>query len=311
MKTRVADRTAKRLAGCARLALFALALLLLVAIGLSLWVTRRQALAMVYPSRNPAGRQPEAVGIQNYRVVEFQAADGLSLRGWYVPTQNGATIILVHGHGGNRGNQLSDGGLLVEQGYGILLYDARNCGESDGNISTFGYLEANDVRGALDFVLAQEGIDPQRIGILGHSMGGAATLLAAPRLPEVRAFVVESTYTSVEDNARENLESLVGLPSFPFAPLVLFWGKWETGVNPDQIRPIDAIAAISPRPVLIVHGDQDGTMLVKNAYKLYQAALQPKELLILPQVGHCCLPEKGGKEYRQKIIEFFGKYLLR
>jgi fermentation-respiration switch protein FrsA (DUF1100 family) len=293
-----------------RIGLIALAIIVLAIVGGVLWLTRERALALVHPTRGAITRLPESVGITGYQTITFTDSDGLTLKGWWVPPVNGATIIFVHGHGGNRQGLLDDAGILVRAGYGALLFDLRGNGESEGDLTTFGLLEADDVRAAFDFVTLQLGVDPNRVGLLGQSMGGATVLLAAAQLPQVKAVAALSAYTSMEDNIKNGVERLAGLPAFPFAPLVIFWGEQEAGMKIGQVRPVDAIAQISPRAVLLVHGDQDSLIPVENAYALYEAASEPKELYIVPGAGHQSFLPIAGQPYADKLTSFFDQYLL-
>lgn len=296
--------------GWARLAVFGLAAFLVTGFVAANWLARERARTLIYPGRNPPHITPFKVEIVDYQDVTFTTPDGLRLYGWYIATRNGGAIILVHGHGGNRTQLLTDAALLANRGFGVLLYDTRNCGESEGEMNTFGLTEVNDVRGALDFVRAQSGVDPARVGLMGHSLGGAITIMAAAQFPEIRATVTESTFTSLEENIYSGVKNLLGLPPFPFAPLVVFWGERESALDIGLVRPVDQISAIGPRPVLIAHGKQDEIIPIENAYRLYEAAREPKELYVLPEAGHCCLPQVGGEEYTHRVVGFFERYLL-
>jgi fermentation-respiration switch protein FrsA (DUF1100 family) len=265
---------------------------------------------LVHPDRSPPRRTPDDVGIAQWREVDFQSQDGLSLSAWVVPARNGATVILVHGMGGNRAQLLDEAAMLVEDGYGVLLLDLRNCGSSEGDLTTMGYLEILDVGGALAFLSAQAESDPQRVGLLGQSMGGATAILAAARYPEIKAVIAESTFTSVEDNISDSFQALTGLPPFPFAPLVVWFGEREAGVDISQVSPLDGIEAISPRAVLIVHGELDELISVENAHRLYAAAGEPKELYVIPNAGHTGLLQTQPEEYQKRIVRFFDRYLL-
>jgi predicted alpha/beta hydrolase len=87
-----------------------------------------------------------------YEPVSFAASDGLRLSGWYRPSQNGAAVVLVHGGGGDRTGAESHAELLARHGYGVLLYDARGRGESEGSPNAFGWGWDEDVAGALAFL---------------------------------------------------------------------------------------------------------------------------------------------------------------
>ncbi len=291
--------------------LFGLTVLLVTFAALSIRLAHQRAMWLVHPGRSTPHRTPDDVGIAQWREVDFQSQDGLTLSAWLVPARNGATVILVHGLGGNRAQLLDDAAMLVEDGYGALLIDLRNSGSSEGNLTTMGYLEVLDVGGALAFVLAQPENDPQRVGLLGHSMGGATAILAAARYPEIVAVIAESTFTSVEDNISDSFKALTGLPPFPFAPLVVWFGEREAGVDISQVSPLDEIEAISPRAVLIVHGELDALIPVKDARHLYAAAGEPKELYVIPNASHNGLPQAQPEEYRKRIVGFFNQYLLQ
>ena len=292
-----------------RLALFALLVILGLAITGSLWLSHDRAMTLVHPRRILISRLPESAGIRAYQDVQFQASDGLTLRGWYMPTQNGAIVILLHGHGGNRTQFLPEAALLAGHGYGVLLYDARGSGESDGELSTYGLLEVNDLRGAVRFALDLPGVDSGRLGVAGFSMGGATVLMGAAQIPEISAVVAQSTFTSLEDNLSHGVERMTGLPPFPFAPMIVFFAQREAGMDIRQVRPEEAAAAISPRPLLIMHSALDDLAAVENAYQLYAAAREPKDLVIVEGAGHCCLMQRGGEAYKQKLLEFFEQLL--
>jgi fermentation-respiration switch protein FrsA (DUF1100 family) len=242
------------------LALFGLSLLLLSTATMGVWLAHQRGYGLVHPKRILPKRTPADVGITQWYDVSFQSEDGLALYGWYVPAQNGATIILVHGLGGHRAQLLE--------------------------------------------------VDPGRIGLLGHSMGGATAIRAAARYPQVRALVAESTFTSIEDNVSESITALTGLPPFPFAPLVVWFGEREAGIDIGQVSPVDAIGTISPRPVLIVHGELDPVISADNAPRLYAAAGEPKELYLIPNAEHGGLPQVQPEEYRRRVVGFFDRYLL-
>ena len=106
-----------------------------------------------------------------YQSIDLITEDGIRLSAWYTPPRNGAVILLAHGYGDNRPEWVHE--LLAKKGYGVLAWDARAHGESDGEISTIGYLEVLDVKAALKYVLAQ--LDVKHVGAWGGSMGGAGS----------------------------------------------------------------------------------------------------------------------------------------
>lgn len=247
-----------------------------------------QANALTHPARHPVSRTPDAVGFATWEEISFVSEDGLTLRGWFIPPApqaDGATIIYVHGLADNRARflplaaRLSEGG-----GYGALLFDLRNHGESDGALTTLGYLEALDVQAAIDYALSREEV--AQVGLIGHSLGSAAVIRAGAASPEARFVVAMSSFTSVEDNVAHGVTALTGLPSFPFGPLIVWFGEQQVGVSIAALRPVDDIAQIAPRPVMLVHGDDDRLIPARNSEQLYAAAGEPRTILIIPGGGH-------------------------
>ncbi len=307
MKARKGARYWFNLIGVAVLALA------IVISSLGVWLAHGRAMNLIHPSRSYPQGTPATVGIENWEDVSFLSPDGLRITAWFVPPKpaaKGATIIYVHGMGGNRGQLLHDAALLYESGFGALLIDFRNNGNSEGEMTTLGLYEPLDVHGAVDYLLTRPEVDPNRIGILGHSMGGATTIIAAAQISEIAAVVAQSAYTSLEDNISQSFQALTGLPPFPFAPLVIWFSEHEADAPLKSVSPISVIAEIAPRPLLLVHGELDALISVENAHNLYAAAQEPKSLYILPNAEHGNFPQIGAEEYRQRITGFFTEHLI-
>ena len=128
-----------------------------------------------------------ALGLPHARVT-FPADDGVRLSGWYVPSRNGAAVVLVHGGGGDRQGTILHARMLAKAGYGVLLYDARGRGESAGHENAAGWQWDRDVRGAVSF-LTSRGID--HIGLLGLSTGAEAVVTEAASDQRVEAVVAD------------------------------------------------------------------------------------------------------------------------
>ncbi len=285
---------------------FSLAAIALAAVGLVMGVSWRQADAFLHPRRQLPAETPADRGLA-YRDVAFSASDGLTLRGWYLPTQNGAAIIVGHGYGAYR--RLDQAELLARHGYGVLTFDWRAHGESDGDLCSLGYYEVRDVEGALAWLQQQPDVDPQRIGLLGESMGAVAAIRAAAQMPEIRAVIVVSPYPTIEEGIK-NVWRGTGLPEFPFVPLQVLFGRWQTGLDLDDLRPLDDVAAISPRPILILAGGQDPITGPDAGPRYYAAAGEPKELWFEPDLGHLDFLQVYPAEYERRVVGFFDTALL-
>ena len=286
---------------------YTLALVFFIILATVLALAVASALPVLHPRRSQSKCTPADFGIAQWDDVRFSAVDRVELSGWFIPPDpqsDGATLILVHGLGGNRGDMLEHAQMLVSKGYGVLLFDLRNHGASAGTLTTLGYSEAEDVCGAFAYLLTRQEVNPQRIGLVGYSMGAAAVLRAAARIAQVRAAIAESAYTSLEDNIAQGVTAKTGLPPFPFAPVMIWLGERMTGLRIHQIRPIDDVAQMAPRPLLFVHGAQDSTVDAKNSVELYQAASGPKGLYLIDKAGHTGLASADPAEFERRITGF-------
>ena len=290
--------------------MFAVGILALVLTGGVIWLTYTQVQTLIHPPRLIVAQTPDDVGITDWQDVTFESTDGLTLQGWFIPPdERGITLILVHGLAANRGAMLDHAALLHEQGYGLLLFDLRNHGASDGDSTTLGYVESGDVVKAFEVARTLPGVDPERIGLLGESMGGAAVILAAKHLPEAKAFVVESTFTTLEDNVADSIRNDFHLPAYPLTLLHLAFTSQAGGFPARELRPIDAVGAISPRPLLILHGDNDPLFPPFNPERLYAAAGDPKRLVIMPMNGHGGLIRHAPEAYAATLLPFLDEHL--
>ena len=290
-----------------------LILLVILAAGL-LAVSRSKALGLVHPVRTEPARTPDDAGIASWESVEFETPDGLRLSGWYIPpdpASGGAALIYVHGLGNNRDHLLAEAGILHRHGYGGLLFDLRNHGASEGELTTFGIDEVKDVRGAFDYLAGRPEVDPDRIGILGHSMGAAISLMAAADIPTIKVVVSESAYANLQDNIDYSVEALTGLPAFPFADLIVFFAQNEAGFKVGDVSPIDGLDRIVPRPILFIQGRLDEKVHVDNAQWLFAAAGEPKEIYLIDDAMHRInLVEADPEAFERVLVAFLDRYLL-
>lgn len=236
----------------------------------------------------------------DYRPVDLVTADGVRLSAWYTPPQNGAVILLAHGYGNKRPEWVY--ALLARKKYGVLAWDARAHGESDGDISTIGYLEVLDVQAALEYARAQPGVE--HIGAWGGSMGGATLIRAAARFPQIEALFIDSSFTSLEDE----FNYLVPYPVIN--PLAKFVASARTGLRLDGVSPLNDISRISPRPVYIVQGTQDTVAPPDSGEKLFDAAGEPRYLWEQKNVPHLSGYLDNPRRYQKRLIEFFDEWLL-
>ena len=193
---------------------------------------------------------------------------------------------------------------IARHGYGILLYDSRASGESEGDVSTWGDREQRDVFAALDFATGRPEVDPARIAVLGFSIGGSTASLAAAKDQRARAVILYATWTSLEDEIHTNQSRLGAVSWWP----VLFMFR-RAGVAAENVRPIDHIREIAPRPLLMIAGGADEDTPVPVMQKMFDAAGEPKQLLIVPRAWHGGVFEVGPQEYEKQVVAFLDQAL--
>lgn len=259
------------------------------------------ASVFAHPMRIPLGLTPAWYDLP-YEEVSFPSADGLSLSGWYIPSQNGAAVIFCHGWSGNRNLGLGRAVILARRGYGALLFDFRAHGQSEGRVCSLGPAEVDDLLGAIAYLKTRPDVDAGRIGALGLSMGGAVAILAAARSQDLRAIVVDGPYASQVPRPRPR--SVSDVPGHLIEYLCKKFVEWEAGVSFSAARPVDKVGAISPRPVLFIYGTD-----IEAGRQLYETARGPKELWHIPEAPHLGGFATRPEEYAARILTFYDQAL--
>jgi fermentation-respiration switch protein FrsA (DUF1100 family) len=240
------------------------------------------------------------------------AADKMRICGWFFDAHGsgpGPAVILCHGVWTGRRECLPLALRFRAAGYNVLCFDFRAHGMSDGRFTSVGHLETNDVLGAVEYLKKRPEVDPTRIGVVGFSMGAAATIQAAARSSDIAAVVADSAYASFVDAARYCFKLVTRVPHFPIAPIAMQWAKWIVHVDASQLRPVDVISQISPRPIMVTHGVLDEIVPVRHAYTLFKAAEEPKELWIVPDAHHVGARDSDPDGYFVKVERFLREAL--
>lgn len=250
------------------------------------------AILMVYRPKVVGTDDPGGFGYP-FDHVTFNSADGILLDGWWIPAhwpgKSGTapagwgtrTVILCHGLGSNKGNDLIMGRDLPTHGYNVLSFDFRAHGASGGQITSFGALERNDVLGAVHWARAKHRQQCKQLYGLGVSMGGAALIGAAADPGEdgqaIDAVAVYDTYDDLK-SLTADLTGKFFLPPMPWLSthLALPLASAHAGVNLGNFRPADVVDRIAPRPLLVVHARGDQIIDFKHGTRLFDAASEPK-----------------------------------
>jgi len=284
--------------------------LLLAIIGI-INVTRNEAHKLVTSSLETREFSEETPATYNlpFEDVEITTADGLRLVGWFVPSQNGAVIMMQHGYKSTRKELLNEAEMMYRHGYSILLTTVRAHDHSEGEMITFGMKEVDDLEAWYQYLLTRDDIDPDRIGILGNSFGGMLAIEFAAQNENIKAVVADCAFSSLNDTVSTSVEYFTDLPAFPFAPLIVFWAEQETGFKTEDIDATKWIAQISPRPVFLMQGGADVVISADSGQRLYDAAGEPKELWFDPELGHVEFDKERAEEFEKRVAEFFDRYL--
>lgn len=227
-------------------------LALALAVVLVLWNMTPALVATNVPPIAAGEASPADFGLAS-RDVRFTAEDGTGLFAWYVPSVNGAALVLRHGSGSTGSDALPQAEVLARHGYGVLVTDARGHGRSGGRAMDFGWYGDSDIRAAVSFLEAQPEVDAGRIGVVGLSMGGEEALGAAAGDPRVAAVVAEGA-TARTDADKSWLPDVYGTRGA--FQLGLEWVEYSladllTGAS-KPVALADAALAAAPRPVLLI-----------------------------------------------------------
>ena len=245
---------------------------------------------------------------------EVTGPGGIGLAGWYVPAASGApptspTVILAHGWGSNKSAML-DRAALLHESYHLLLFDFRNHGQSEGDMTTQGVRESADLRAMIDWLEATKG--PDRIAVLGTSMGGASALAAADRDERIDAVIVESTHATLANAIQARLD-VAGYPlSMPASWAILLGSLLRTGEDASSVDPIQAVGRLEERPVLLVYGGLDDSIGPTDAQDMRAAAAEAGsdvELHVCDSAGHARSPDACAREYAGWVLGFLARVL--
>ena len=230
--------------------------------------------------------------------VSFTTEDGLELQGWYVPSRNRAAVIAFPGRKGPQGQAR----MLVRHGYGVLLFDRRGEGESEGDPNAVGWNGDRDIKAAIAWLRRRPDVDPERIGGIGRSVGGELMLETAAETDELKAVVSEGA------GIRSVREASLQWDAVPiWAGITAATAVFSDDSPPPSLN--DLVDRISPRAVFFIYAKngQGGENLSQD---FYESAREPKAVWEVPEGGHVGGLEAMPREYEQRVIGFFDSALL-
>lgn len=248
----------------------------------------------------------------NYSDVRFPSRQaGLTIAGWYVESAPSApVIVVVDGLGGCRHAQaaLLPAGMLWHNGFNVLIIDLRDTGDSDfeDGYSAIGNEEYLDALGAWDWLIAKKNFAPNRIGMLGNSLGAVTVLFAFQKEPRLAAVFLNSPFADLSQIMIEELRRN-GILAF-VAPAAVFAARIVNDDNVLAHSPVDALRSAGERPVFIVHSKDDKRIGVHHSQLLESIAKDDHLNLTvwyIEGVGHVQGPAVYPDEFEAKMSSFF------
>ncbi|HKH16857.1 MAG TPA: CocE/NonD family hydrolase [Solirubrobacteraceae bacterium] len=268
------------------------------------WVVLPIGLGYVTTHTGRAVVPPNHLGVA-YEDVTFKTSDGLELEGWYVPSKNGAAVIAFPGRNGPQKQTR----VLARHGYGVLLFDRRGEGKSEGDPNSWGWGGGKDVKAAIAYLKRRPDVDPGRIGGIGLSVGGEMMLETAAETDDLAAVVSEGagarTMSEDLDQDMPRVEKVIGFPltALKTASIAVF----SNTPVPSNLK--DLVGRIAPRPLLLIAAPDSGHGEDLNR-GYHRAAGDSATLWEIPESKHVGGLAARPEEYERRVVGFFNEALL-
>lgn len=266
----------------------AAAVVVFAVLGVLLLIWAGQRSMIYFPDRHVPS--PAVTGLADVEGVRIQAADGVALQAWFLPgraREPSPAAIIFNGNAGNRAYRASLAAALRGLGLSVLLFDYRGFGDSEGRPTEDGLSE--DARAVRRYVAGRSDVRADRLVYFGESLGSAvAVRLAVEHAPA--ALILRSPFTSLVD---------VGRLHYPILPV-----RW---LLRDRFSSIEAIASVRS-PVLIVAGDRDRIVPLEQSRRLFEAASEPRELVVVRGADHNDAALLDGRQVIDAVRRFLEKY---
>lgn len=251
---------------------------------------------------NAGKKQNDITTDSTFKTVYLKTKDSLKLEAWYIPVDDAAgTVILFHGHGGNKSGVIKEAESFKKMGYNTMLVDFRAHGNSEGNTCTIGYDEAEDVKLAYDYISAGA---EKNIILWGISMGASTITKAVKDYPlEPKKIILEMPFGTIEDAVKGRIK-MMGLPAQPIATLLTFWGGTEHGFWAFGMKPQEYVKNIKC-PVLLQWGKNDPRVSKAEEDILFNNIPNSnKKFVIYETAGHESLCKKETTKWDMEVAAF-------
>ena len=276
-------------------------------------ISYRIALGVTAAERTDLEDSPADYGV-DFQDVEFRSRCGdVLLDGWYLAGQDGAPVVVfVHGVGVTRTacGMTRIAADLSSRGFGALMFDLRGHGLSGGKRLSGGWHERLDVLGAYDYLCSRD-VAPEKIGLLGLSMGAAAVALAAADERGVRAVVLDSPYARASDLIVQETSIKLLIPKWlaaVFRPCAEYLASRVFGIDVRAMAPVESVRDLG-YPVLIIHGADDDRIPLEHGRRVHRAAPAGSVLWEVAGSGHNEASTEHPSEYADRVAEYFASRL--
>ncbi|MBW4513674.1 MAG: alpha/beta hydrolase [Timaviella obliquedivisa GSE-PSE-MK23-08B] len=252
--------------------------------------------------KNQTTPQEIQLGYETHRIAIGQEGKE-NLEAWYIPTQKSRGLVLLFPpYGSSKAALLAPTKVFHDLGYDALLVDFRGAGGSTGNDTTLGVREAKDV--AIAFTYSQKQWADKPMILYGASMGAVAVMRAvAIEKIEPAALILESPFDRLLNTVRHRFE-VMGIPSFPSAELIVFWGGVQQGIDGFSHNPVDYARSI-PCPVLLLHGERDQRVTVAEAAQIFERLPGQKHWQVFSSAnGHGSLTADDTEQWQDWVSRF-------
>lgn len=258
----------------------------------------------------PEPAQADAIAqdsASSWEPARATAADGVELDGWlFTPREpNGSGVILLHGVGDTRSGMAYHATYLLQDGFTVVMPDARGHGSSGGSVISYGIRESADVHAWADWLFRARPI--ARLYGLGQSMGAAVLLESLPREPRFRAVAADCSFDTFEDIAYYRLEHASGLSRWASWPVVqtgFLYARLVYGLDLRKASPATAIRSTSV-PVLLIHGTADANIPPGESVALHALNPQSTTLWLVPGAQHVSALSARPEEYVRRVTDWF------
>ena len=243
---------------------------------------------IVFVPCKPIVATPDDYGLA-YESVTIPVNAEETIHGWWVPSQlaDAPVLLYFHGNGGNVSSNLPRVERYHTVGFSVFLIDYRGYGLSQGRFPSEKRVY-EDAETAWRYLVEQREIDPQRLYVFGHSLGGAIALELATRHPQIPGLVVEGTFTSIRNMAVEE-------KGYGWLPV-----NWLLTERFNSLQKVSSLQT----PIFFIHGTDDQVVPAYMSDRLYQAASGRKELWFVETARHNDVATIAGTAYEKRIWEF-------